>query len=432
MANRKRVVITGMGCVTPLGNNMKDTWHALGEGRSGIGYITIFDAETFATKIAGEIKNFDFDRWTKKDKSLTVLGRNSQFALEAASEAMQGAGLLNKSSVSPERLGIYFGAGDGGCDLVEYGAVVTQSADKDGTTVDPKIYFKKNIEIINSKKHLEQEPYQVLNHLAKVFNVQGPTFNCLTACAASSQAIGEAVEVIRRGDADVMISGGTHSMIHPLGVAGFILLTALSTRNNEPAKASRPFDKDRDGFVLSEGAGVLILEELEHATKRGATIHAELIGYGASADAFRLTDPHPDGRGAIQAIRQAIVDANIKDSEIDYINAHGTSTQLNDEIETLAIKQVFGEKAKTLPVSSIKSMLGHMIAAAGAVELISSIQTIKEGIIPPTINYQTQDEICDLDYVPNKARQQKTKTVLSNSFGFGGQNIALIVREFHK
>lgn len=426
------MVITGMGCVTPLGNKKETTWQSLCQARSGIRKVTIFNADSFATQIAGEIKNFDFNQWTKNRKDLEVLGRNSQFALEAATEAMTTAGLLDKKILEPERLGIYFGAGDGGCDFSEYSAIVTGSVDESGYSVKAKDYFKKNITLTHPNRHLEQEPYQVLNHLASVFCAKGPVFNCLTACAASSQAIGEAAEMIRRGDVDVMISGGTHSMIHPLGMAGFILLTALSTRNHEPERASRPFDKDRDGFVLSEGAGVLILEELEHAKKRGAVIHAELIGYGASADAFRLTDPHPQGRGAVQAIRQAIEDAGIDAEDIDYINAHGTSTQLNDEIETLAIKEVFGQSAKAIPVSSIKSMLGHMIAAAGAVELISSVLTIKEGIIPPTINYETMDEKCDLDYVPNKARSKDVRVILSNSFGFGGQNIALIARRFDR
>jgi 3-oxoacyl-[acyl-carrier-protein] synthase II len=270
----------------------------------------------------------------------------------------------------------------------------------------------------------------VINHLSELFDARGPVFNCLTACAASSQAIGEAAEMIRRGDTDIMITGGTHSMIHPLGVAGFNLLTALSTRNDSPELASRPFDKTRDGFVLSEGSGVLILEDLEHAKKRGAKIYAEFAGYGSTADAFRLTDPHPDGRGAIQAMKLALSDARMNAADVDYINAHGTSTQLNDQIETRSVKEVFKEKSYSIPMSSIKSMLGHMIAAAGVVELIASILTIRESVIPPTINYKEKDEACDLDYVPNEARKKNVKTVLSNSFGFGGQNIALVVREF--
>jgi 3-oxoacyl-[acyl-carrier-protein] synthase II len=429
MRMEKRIVITGMGAVTPLGNNVRDTWQGLCEGRSGIRQITIFDAGNFPTKIAGEVKGADFAKWSKAGEEFSFLGRNSLFALEAADEAMKDAGLDNRRPES-ERLGIYFGAGDGGFDFQEYACVVSESSGAD-QTVDAGRYYSNSLRKIHPRRLIEQEPFQVINHLSSVFGALGPVSNCLTACAASSQAIGEASEIIRRGDADVMISGGTHSMIHPLGLAGFNLLTALSTRNDEPEKASRPFDKDRDGFVLSEGSGVVILEELEHAKKRGAKIYAELAGYGGSADAFRLTDPHPQGRGAIQAMRSALRHAKIDTSDVDYINAHGTSTQLNDSIETASVKEVFGDHSKNIPMSSIKSMLGHMIASAGAVEFISSVLTIREGIIPATINYQTPDEGCDLDYVPNISRRAKVNTVLSNSFGFGGQNIALIIKKFN-
>ena len=425
----KRIVITGMGVMTPLGNNVRDTWKGLCEGRSGIQGITIFNAESFPTKIAGEVKGADLMKWPKIGEEFSFLGRNSLFALEAADEAVKDAG-LDIHGPGSERLGIYFGAGDGGFDFTEYAAVVSESIKAD-QTVDAQKYFSNSQKRLHPKRLLEQEPYQVINHLSRVFNAMGPVSNCLTACAASSQAIGEAAEIIRRGDADVMISGGSHSMIHPLGLAGFNLLTALSTRNHDPEKASRPFDKERDGFVLSEGAGVVILEELEHAKRRSAKIYAELVGYGGSADAFRLTDPHPEGRGAIQAMKLALRHAKLDVSGVDYINAHGTSTQLNDSIETSSVKEVFGDRAKKIPMSSIKSMLGHMIAAAGAVEFISSILTIREGVIPATINYGTPDETCDLDYVPNTAREAKVETVLSNSFGFGGQNIALIVKKFN-
>jgi 3-oxoacyl-[acyl-carrier-protein] synthase II len=263
-----------------------------------------------------------------------------------------------------------------------------------------------------------------------MFDAQGPNLNCLTACAASSQAIGEAAEIVRRGEADVMLSGGTHSMIHPFGVTGFNLLTALSTRNDEPTRASRPFDNDRDGFVLGEGAAMVVLEELEHARRRGATIHGELLGYGSTADAYRITDTHPEGRGAAACINMALADAGRDAGDIDYVNAHGTSTDVNDKVETLAIKKVFGDRASKLPVSSTKSMMGHLIAAAGATELIVCLMAIRDGILPPTINYETPDPNCDLDYVPNKAREARCERALSNSFGFGGQNIALIVGRF--
>jgi 3-oxoacyl-[acyl-carrier-protein] synthase II len=423
----RRVVITGMGAMTPLGNGVKPTWDALLQGKSGVGKITVFDASNFPTKIAGEVKNGDFAKWEKKGKEFHQLGRNSLFALEAASEAVKDSGIEGR--VRPQRLGIYFGAGDGGFDFPQYASIMVE-ASQENDSVDAEKYFMGSLKTLDPRGLMEQEPYQVINHLSRVFGALGPVSNCLTACAASSQAIGEAAEIIRRGDADAMISGGSHSMIHPLGLAGFNLLTALSTRNDEPTKASRPFDKTRDGFVLSEGAAVVVLEELEHAKKRGAKILAELAGYGGSADAFRMTDPHPEGRGAIKAMRLALENAKLTEKDIQYINAHGTSTELNDQIETRSVKQVFGPLAPKIPMSSIKSMLGHMIAAAGASELIASVLVIREGVIPATINYQTPDETCDLDYVPNKAREAKVDTVLSNSFGFGGQNIALIVKRF--
>lgn len=423
--SKRRVVITGMGAVTPLGLDVQSTWKGLVEGRSGIGTISIFNAESFPTRIAGEVKNFNFSQWLNGSK---FMGRNSHFALQATDEAVRDSKILENAD--KKRIGIYFGAGDAGFDFPEYASVVYDALDQESGSVRIADYFANAAKRLKGESLLEQEPYQVIHHLADRFKILGPVSNCLTACAASSQAIGEAKKMIERGDVDAMISGGSHSMIHPLGVAGFNLLTALSTRNDTPTKASRPFDKERDGFVLSEGAAVLILEELEHAKKRGARIYAELIGYGATADAFRMTDPHPEGRGAIQAMRLALKDAEISTDKIQYINAHGTSTELNDQIETHSVKQVFGKKAYEIPMSSIKSMLGHMIAAAGSTELIASILTIRESLIPPTINYEVKDETCDLDYVPNKARLVKVNTVLSNSFGFGGQNITLIVKKY--
>ena len=425
---KRRVVITGLGAVTPLGHDVLTTWCALKEGRSGIGPITIFDASGFPTKIAGEVKNFSFDKWPKRIGA-NGLGRNSHFALEAANQAAADAG-LSGANIKPERIGIYFGAGDGGFDFAQYAKIVSSSIENGNGTVSMSVYHEKSTKTIQSSKMLEQEPYQVVNHLASFLGAKGPVSNCLTACAASSQAIGEGAWFVRGGQADVVVAGGAHSMIHPLGLAGFNLLTALSTKNDSPERASRPFDKERDGFVLSEGAGVVILEELEHAKKRGAKIYAELAGYGSTADAFRLTDPHPDGRGAIEAMRLALEDAGLNRTDIGHINAHGTSTQLNDEIETRAVKEVFGARARQIPMSSNKSMLGHMIAAAGVTVLVASILTIRDGVIPPTMNYEHPDEACDLDYVPNKAREAKVDAVLSNSFGFGGQNISLIVRRF--
>jgi 3-oxoacyl-[acyl-carrier-protein] synthase II len=286
------------------------------------------------------------------------------------------------------------------------------------------------IKELHAIREAEQEPGTPSGHLASVFGARGPNSNCLTACAASSQAIGEAFELIRRGSADVILSGGTHSMIHPFGVTGFILLTALSTRNDEPTRASRPFDRDRDGFILGEGAGMLVLEELQHAKSRGARIHGEIVGYGSTADAFRITDSHDEGRGAIACLKEALADARLDPADIDYINAHGTSTSVNDSIETLAIKRTFGDQAYKVPISSTKSMMGHLIAAAGSVEAIVCLLTMRDGVLPPTINLDNPDPACDLDYIPHTAREKAVDVALSNSFGFGGQNITLILRRF--
>ena len=294
--------------------------------------------------------------------------------------------------------------------------------------VDTAYFTREGLKELHPIREAEQEPGTPSGHLASIFGARGPNSNCLTACAASSQAIGEATEIIRRGDADVMLSGGTHSMIHPFGVTGFNLLTALSTRNDEPTRASRPFDKDRDGFILGEGSGMLVLEEYEHARRRGASIYGEVAGYGSTADAFRLTDTHEEGRGGIAAIKQALADARVSPEEVDYINAHGTSTSVNDSVETLAIKRSFGETAYKVPVSSTKSMMGHLIAAAGSVEAIICLLTIRDGVIPPTVNLDNPDADCDLDYVPHESRDKAVDVTLSNSFGFGGQNIALILR----
>ena len=292
--------------------------------------------------------------------------------------------------------------------------------------LDLGTFIREGLERLDPQLELEQEPNMPAAYLATRFNAQGPNVNCLTACAASSQAVGEATEMIRGGEVDVMLSGGAHSMIHPFGVTGFNLLTALSERNDEPQKASRPFDLNRDGFILGEGAAMVVLEEYERAKKRGAPIYGEILGYGTTADAFRITDTHPEGRGAITCMKMALKDAGKNLDEIHYINAHGTSTQVNDRVETLAIKEVFGQQAYKIPVSSTKSMMGHLIAAAGATELIICLMAMRDNVVPPTINYETPDPTCDLDYVPNAARDHKVRTILTNSFGFGGQNIALI------
>lgn len=426
---RRRVVITGLGAITPLGNSVSELYHNQLAGQSGVDFITRFDARLWPTKFAAEVKNFDLGRYVPNPERWDDAGVNTRFALAAAKQAMEDAGLLNNSRVDPTRCGVYLGCGEGIQDFEHLVALVAQNCRADGS-IDEAGFTTAGLRHFHPGRELEQELHVPTGHLATLFDLEGPNYNCLTACAASSQAIGEACSLIRYGQADVMLAGGSHSMIHPLGFTGFNRLTALSTFNGEPKKASRPFDLNRDGFVLGEGSALLILEELEHARRRGAAIHAELTGYGSTGDAFRMTDSHPEGRGAIACIRQALADAALQAKDIGYINAHGTSTQVNDEVETLAIKQVFGPLAYQVPVSSSKSMLGHLIAAAGAAELITCVKVLHENMLPPTINYDTPDPQCDLDYVPNVARPKKVDHILTNSFGFGGQNISLIVSRF--
>ena len=427
VAERRRVVITGIGCITPLGVSVEELWKNLMRGASGVGQTTVFDASRFPTKISAEVRNWNITDEGEDESMWHYCGRHTKFAAGAALHAMRDAGLTQGLS-DPTRLGVYLGSGEGQQDFEAFTSMMVAAIK--GDTLDVAIFTKMGLEMLHPLSEVEQEPNMPVGHLAGMFNAQGPNLNCLTACAASSQAIGEAAELVRRGDADVMLSGGTHSMIHPFGVTGFNLLTALSTRNDEPIRASRPFDRDRDGFVLGEGAAMVVLEELEHAKARGAKIHGELLGYGSTADAYRITDTHPEGRGATSCIRLALQDARMDSSEIDYINAHGTSTSVNDRVETLAIKNVFGPRAYKIPVSSTKSMMGHLIAAAGATELIVCLLAIRDGMLPPTINYEEPDPDCDLDYIPNVAREAKCENALSNSFGCGGQNISLIVGRY--
>ncbi len=424
---RRRVVVTGIGMVTPLGNSVEETWDGMRNGRSGVAQITHFDASTFPTKFAAEVKGLRFENFVRDPERHQFTGRNSRLSLAAARLAVDDSG-LDTNRIDRSRFGVYLGAGEGQHDFENF-MLTLAPALHDGR-FQPLAFSRFGLERLHKQVECEQEPNMPAGHVAAQFGAQGPNCNCLTACAASSQAVGEALEMIRRGDADIMISGGAHSMIHPLGVMGFNLLTALSTRNDEPQRASRPFDRDRDGFVLGEGAGIVILEELAHAKARRAKIYGELIGYGSTADAYRLTDPHPEGRGAAKAIRDAFEDAQISATEVQYANAHGTSTGGGDVAETVSMKVAFGDQAHKVPISSIKSMTGHLIAAAGAVELITCILTIRDGVIPPTINYEHPDPQCDLDYVPNTARETKVDVALSNSFGFGGQNVCLVVRRF--
>ncbi len=427
---RRRVVITGMGAVTPLGHSVRETVEGQLAGRSGVGPIKHFNAHRFPTKFAAQVPDFELRRWIPDCQRWQDSGINSQFAAAAAQEALGDAGLLSDARVDRTRIGVYLGSGEGVQDFHNLLSLIARSMGSDQRSLETAQFTRGALEHFHAGREAEQELHTTAAHLAAHFALEGPNFNCLTACAASSQAIGEATELIRHGDADLMLAGGAHSMIHPFGVTGFNLLTALSTRNDAPQKASRPFDLNRDGFVLGEGAGMLILEELEHARRRGATIYAELSGYGSTADAFRVTDSHPEGRGAIACMEGALRDSGLSIDAIDYINAHGTSTQVNDRAETLAIKKVFGERAYRIPISSSKSMIGHLIAAAGAVELITCVEVLRRGVIVPTINYETPDPDCDLDYVPNTARQKRVCHALSNSFGFGGQNISLIVSRF--
>lgn len=425
---KRRVVVTGIGCVTPLGKSIDELWTSLREGRSGVDKITHFDASKFPTKFAAEVHGYDFDSYVPNPSRFADAGRNTRFAIGAASQAVSDSGINDTKGFDPSRFGVYLGAGEGQQDFLQFMSLVAHSH-TDGE-LDLERFTNEFLESMNPQFELELEPNMPAAHLSSLFNAQGPNLNCLTACAASSQAIGEASEIIRRGDADAMLSGGAHSMIHPFGVTGFNLLTALSERNDDPAAASRPFDLNRDGFVLGEGAGMLILEELEHAKARGAQIYGEIKGYGSTADAYRITDIHPDGRGAIACIKMALADAQVNPEQIGYVNAHGTSTKVNDQVETKAIKGGLGEHAYKTPVSSIKSMLGHLIAAAGSVEAITCMLAMRDGVLPPTINYSTPDPACDLDYIPNEAREVKVSNCLSNSFGFGGQNVSLIISEF--
>src|SRR4051812_10777943 len=426
-----RVVITGMGWITPMGHDVESVWRRLLAGESGIERTSLFDASTFPTTFGAEVKNFRLadhvpDAGPHKDS-----GRNTQFALAASLQAWKAAG-LDAAKLDLDRVGIYLGSGEGALDFEAYTTAALAGWKAEASQMDSVKWAQVAMERMRPMVELEQEPNMPLSHLALLTGARGPALNCLTACAASTQAIGEATEILRRGDADVMIGGGAHSMIHPFGVTGFNRLTALSTYNENPRAASRPFDATRGGFVLGEGAGMVILETLDHAIARGAAdkILAEVVGYGSTADAFRITDQHPEGDGAVVAMTEAMRDANLTPADVQYINAHGTGTKENDGNETTAIKKVFGDLAKQVPVSSIKSMMGHLIAAAGAVEMITCVLAVRDNVCPPTVNYQTPDPECDLDYVPNAARKTRVDVALSNSFGFGGQNDTIIVRRF--
>jgi len=410
---RRRVVVTGLGLVSPLGTGVQSNWEALCAGRSGIGPITKFDVSAFPTQIAGEIKDFRSEDFMDKQQ-IRRFDIFIHYAMASARMAMDESGLKINSS-NKNRVGCVTGSGLGGLTMLEHCHNIL--LEKGPRRLSP--FFIPGI-IAN----------MVPGQIAIEFGVKGPNMSIETACASGSHAVGEAFKMIRDGTSDAMITGGTEAVITPLGLGGFCSMRALSTRNHEPEKASRPFDLDRDGFVMGEGAGILILEELNQALERGATIYAEVGGYGLSGDAYHITAPEPDGGGAISCMTMALEDAGLKPENIDYINAHGTSTKLNDISENKAIKDVFGEHAHKLAISSTKSMTGHLLGAAGGVETIYTVLTIKHETIPPTINYETPDPECDLDYVPNKARPASINYALSNSFGFGGTNGALVFKRF--
>ena len=431
----ERVVITGMGIVCPLGHDVETVWAGMLAGKSGMAKTTIFDASTFPSTFDAEVKDYDFAKYTKHPELHKHGNRSSGFAIGAAAQACRQAGIDIETDeptdgIERSRLGIYLGAGEGSVDNDVFFAALVEGWDSEKNEMDWGQWAKVAFGCMKPMHELEQEPNMPAAHIAMLTGARGPTRSCLTACAASTQAAGEATMIIRKGDADIMIAGGAHSMIHPLGLTGFNRLTALSTRNDSPRTASRPFSAGRDGFILGEGAAMLILESLSSAKKRGVEILAEIKGYGSSADAFRVTDMHEEGRGAIQAINAALADAGISYKDIDYINAHGTSTMENDSIETRAIKAVFREEAKNTPVSSVKSMFGHLIGAAGAAELITCVLAIRDNIIPPTMNLNDPDPELDLDYVPNKARKCQVDNAMNESFGFGGQNNVVIIKRF--
>jgi len=410
----KRVVVTGLGVVTPNGNDVASFWKSMKEGKSGVGLITSFDATAFDCKIAAEVKDFEPMNFGLTKKEAHRMEKFVQYAVAGSYQAINDSG-LDLAKVNKERVGVIVGSGIGSLKIIEdqYAVYLKGGPSRITPFLIPSL-------IVN----------EAAGHIAIKYGFLGPNSCVTTACASGSHAIGDAIRIIQRGDADVMITGGTESAITHLGIGGFVALKALSLRNDQPEKASRPFDRERDGFVMAEGCGIIVLESLEHAQARGARIYAEAAGFGMSCDAYHITAPDPEGYGASLSMKWAIKDAKIDPQDIDYINAHGTSTELNDKIETSAIKKALGAHAKKVMVSSTKSMTGHLLGAAGGVEFVVCCLAIKDSVVPPTINYQTPDPNCDLDYVPNTARQAKIEVAVSNSLGFGGHNATLIVKKF--
>jgi 3-oxoacyl-[acyl-carrier-protein] synthase II len=410
---KRRVVVTGLGLITPLGTGMHKTWEGICKGTSGIDWISSFDSSEYPVQIAGEVKDFNPEDFIER-KEIKKMDVFIQYALGAGTMAVEHAG-LKVSEDNADRVGVIVGAGIGGINTMErYHSILLESGQR---RISP---FFIPMLIANL----------AAGHISMRFGARGPNSCVTTACAAGTHAIGDSFKIIQRGDADVMIAGGSESAITPLTIAGFANMKALSTRNEAPQRASRPFDAERDGFVIAEGAGIVVLEELESALKRGAKIYAEVVGYGLTADAYHMTAPDPEGRGVVNCMRMALRDAGLGPEAVDYINAHGTSTPFNDKHETAAIKRVFGEHAYKLAVSSTKSMTGHLLGAGGGVEAAICALALAEGVIPPTTNYESPDSECDLDYVPNHARHMELTTVLSNSFGFGGTNACIVLKKY--
>jgi 3-oxoacyl-[acyl-carrier-protein] synthase II len=410
---KRRVVVTGLGLITPLGTGMHKTWEGICKGTSGIDWISSFDSSEYPVQIAGEVKDFNPEDFIER-KEIKKMDVFIQYALGAGTMAVEHAG-LKVSEDNADRVGVIVGAGIGGINTMErYHSILLESGQR---RISP---FFIPMLIANL----------AAGHISMRFGARGPNSCVTTACAAGTHAIGDSFKIIQRGDADAMIAGGSESAITPLTIAGFANMKALSTRNEAPQRASRPFDAERDGFVIAEGAGIVVLEELESALKRGAKIYAEVVGYGLTADAYHMTAPDPEGRGVVNCMRMALRDAGLGPEAVDYINAHGTSTPFNDKHETAAIKRVFGEHAYKLAVSSTKSMTGHLLGAGGGVEAAICALALAEGVIPPTTNYESPDSECDLDYVPNHARHVELTTVLSNSFGFGGTNACIVLKKY--
>ncbi len=410
----RRVVVTGLGAVTPLGNTVPEFWEKLVAGVSGVGRITYFDVTDFDSQIAGQVKNFDPAAFLSK-KDVKHTEPFVHYAMAAATEAMADAGFSKQEGEEADRFGVLVGSGIGSLRIIEeqHEVLLRRGPKKLRPFLIPML-------IVN----------EASGHVSICFNLKGPNSCVATACASGNHAIGDALRIIQYGDADVMIAGGTEGAVTPMGIGGFCALKSLSMRNDEPERASRPFDAQRDGFVMGEGAGIVILEEREHARRRGAKIYAEVAGFGMSGDAYHITAPDPTGDGCVRSMAAALKDAGLKPQEIDYINAHGTSTVLNDKIETLALKKIFGDHVHKAAISSTKSMTGHLLGAAGGVEFIVCCLAMRDDVVPPTINLENKDPECDLDYVPNKARRVTVRTAISNALGFGGHNASIIVKEY--